>query len=140
MFTYATLLKLCLSCEDISTLYLGDMAFRSDAFQTFNSLCRMNYESIPLRWQPDLNDYCEHLVFEAHVGTDVGAHLNATLFDPDTGLQSFVTYASWIRVIAEVKADVHGKLSFPSLLAIVLHCHSLEILRLLGMPYFIAAL
>jgi hypothetical protein len=107
---------LSLCCENISTLYLGDMAFRSDAFQTFNSLCRMNYESIPLRWQPDLNDYCEHLVFEAHVGTDVGAHLNATLFDPDTGLQSFVTYASWIRVIAEVKANVHSKLSFPSLL------------------------
>jgi hypothetical protein len=83
---------LSLYCEDISKLYLSNMAFQSDAFQTFNSLCRLNCESIPLRWQPDLNNYCEHLVFEAHVGTDVGTHLKTTLFDPKTGLQSFVSY------------------------------------------------
>lgn len=41
------------------------------------------------------------------MGTDAGSHLNATLFDPETGVQSFVTYERWIGVIADVKAYVN---------------------------------
>lgn len=42
---------LSLCCEDISTLHLGEMAFHSTSFQTFNSLSLLNCKNIPLCWQ-----------------------------------------------------------------------------------------
>jgi hypothetical protein len=57
-------LKLC--CQDIHESYIGpSTAFRSDAFILFNSIYDLNHGHIKLRWQPDLNDGVEHLVFEA---------------------------------------------------------------------------
>ena len=53
-----------------------------------------------------MNDCVEHLVFEAHLSTSVGSHLNATCIDYVTYLRSFVTRELFNRTISEVKVEV----------------------------------
>jgi hypothetical protein len=50
----------------------------------------------------------EHLVFEAHLSTSAGSHLNATCVDHVTHLKSFVTRELFDRTISEVKVEVAG--------------------------------
>ncbi len=82
-------LSLCIS--DVNDLYCTNNAFISDAFSCFKKICDLSHESIRLRWHPDVNDCVEHLVFEAHLSTSAGSHLNATCVDHITHLRSFVT-------------------------------------------------
>ena len=53
-----------------------------------------------------MNDCVEHLVFEAHLSTSIGSHLNATCIDHVTHLRSFVTKKLFDRTILEVKVRV----------------------------------
>jgi hypothetical protein len=53
-----------------------------------------------------VNDCVEHLVFEAHLSTSAGSHLNATCVDHITHLRSFVTRELFDRMISEVKVEV----------------------------------
>jgi hypothetical protein len=55
-----------------------------------------------------VNDCVEHLVFEAHLSTSAGSHLNATCIDHVTHLRSFVTKELFDRTISEVKVEVAG--------------------------------
>jgi hypothetical protein len=101
-------LKLCF--QDIHHSYKGpSTAFRSDAFTLFNSICNLNHGHIKLRWQPDLNNGVEHLVFEAQQETSAGSHLNATCFNPETNVQGFVTRDLWEGLKERVKRDVESK-------------------------------
>ena len=96
--------------EDIHDSYKGPFtAFRSDAFTLFNSICDLSHGHIKLRWQPDLNNDVEHLVFEAHQETSAGSHLNATYFNPETNEQGFVTQDLWEGLKERVKQDVESK-------------------------------
>ena len=52
-------------------LYYYEKAFGYDAFACFIFICELSYESIRLRWHPDVNDCVERLVFEAHLSTSV---------------------------------------------------------------------
>ena len=81
-------LSLCIS--DVNDLYCTNNAFISDAFSCFKKICDLSHESIRLRWHPYVNDCVEHLVFEAHLSTSAGFHLNATYVDHVTHLRSFV--------------------------------------------------
>jgi hypothetical protein len=87
------------------------MSFRNEAFSNFNNLCNPTSENVKMRWQPDLNDYEEHLVYEAHLGTKAGAHLNATCIYPNMGLPVLVTPDLFEVMVAEVKAEVKGMLA-----------------------------
>jgi hypothetical protein len=101
-------LKLCF--QDIHHSYKGpSTAFRSDAFTLFNSICNLNHGHIKLRWQPDLNNGVEHLIFEAQQETSAGSHLNATCFNPETNVQGFVTQDLWEGLKERVKRDVESK-------------------------------
>ena len=75
----------------MNDLYCTKNAFVSYAFLYFKIICDLSHESIRLRWHPDVNDCVEHLVFEAHLSTSVGYHLNATCIHHVTHLRSFVT-------------------------------------------------
>jgi hypothetical protein len=98
-------LKLCY--QDIHEAYTNpDSAFRSYAFMVFKSICDLNHNHIRLRWQPDLNNRVEHLVFEAQQETSTGSHLNAMCIDPDTHIEGFVTHELWEAVTSTVKQDV----------------------------------
>jgi hypothetical protein len=61
-----------------------------------------------LRWHPDVNDCVEHLVFEAHLSTSAGSHLNATCIDPQTSMRTFITKELFDITISGVKAEVTG--------------------------------
>jgi hypothetical protein len=73
------------------------------------SISDLNHDHIKLRWQPDLNNDMEHLVFSAHHDTTDGSHLNATSFDPTTRKHGFVTRELWEVVKTIVKQNVEGK-------------------------------
>ena len=103
-------LKLCY--QDIHDSYSNPaIAFRSDAFSIFNSICDLNHSQTKLRWQPDLNNGKEHLVFEAHQGTAAGSHLNATCFNPATNTTGFITRDLWEMVKFVVKEECQCKCS-----------------------------
>jgi hypothetical protein len=103
-------LKLCY--QDIHDAYRDPAtAFRSDSIVIFKSICDLENEHLRLRWQPDLNNGVEHLVFDAHHETFAGSHLNATCVNPDTNKPGFVTRHLWESVKADVKKDVEGKYS-----------------------------
>jgi hypothetical protein len=72
-------------------------------------MCDQNHDHIKLRWQPDLNDGVEHLVFEAHLETSVGLHLNAMCYDPSTKSYGFVTRELWEEMKGIVKQECQGK-------------------------------
>jgi hypothetical protein len=82
-------LSLCIS--NVNEMYCTSNAFISDAFSCFKKICDLLHENIRLRWHPDVNNCVEHLVFEAHLSTSAGSHLNATCVDHVTHLRSFVT-------------------------------------------------
>ena len=103
---FTRVLNLCISY--VNDLYCTNNAFISDAFSCFKKICDLSHESIRLRWHPDVNDCVEHLVFEAHLSTSVGSHLNATCVDHVTHLRTFVTRELFDRTIAEVKVEVAG--------------------------------
>jgi hypothetical protein len=101
-------LKLCY--QDIHDSYRSaTSAFRSDAFSVFNSICELEHDHIRLRWQPNLNNGVEHLVFEAHQETVAGSHLNATCFNPSTKTHGFVTRDLWESVKSTVKQESQCK-------------------------------
>ena len=100
----ARILSLCISY--VNKLYCINNAFISYAFSCFKKICDLSHESILLRWHPNMNDCVEHLVFEAHLSTSVGSHLNATCIDYVTYLRSFVTRELFNRTISEVKVEV----------------------------------
>ena len=82
-------LSFCISY--VNDLYCTKNAFISNAFSCLKKICDLSHESIRLRWHPYVNDCVEHLVFEAHLSTSAGSHLNATCIDHVTHLRSFVT-------------------------------------------------
>ncbi len=99
-------LNLCI--QDVHDLYCSEKAFTSDAFACFIRISELSHDSIRLRWHPDVNDCVEHLVFEAHLSTSAGSHLNATCIDPQTSMKTFVTKELFDITISGVKADVTG--------------------------------
>jgi len=96
----------------VNDLYCTNNAFISDAFSCFKNICNLSHESIRLRWHPDVNDCVEHLVFEAHLSTSAGSHLNATCIDHITHLKSFVTRELFDITISDVKVEVAGMCLF----------------------------
>ena len=102
-------LNLCI--QDVHDLYCSPNAFVSDAFSCFKRICELSHESIRMRWHPDVNDCVEHLVFEAHLSTSAGSHLNATCINPVTHMRTFVTQELFNMAIAEVKVEVAGMYS-----------------------------
>ena len=100
----ARILSLCISY--VNKLYCINNAFISYAFSCFKKICDLSHENILLRWHPNMNDCVEHLVFEAHLSTLVGSHLNATCIDYVTYLRSFVTRELFNKTISEVKVEV----------------------------------
>jgi hypothetical protein len=101
-------LNLC--SQDIHDAYKNpSTTFRSDAFDIFTSISNLNHDHIKLRWQPDLNNNVEHLVFTTHHDTTAGSHLNTTCFDPTTRKHRFVTRELWEVVKTTVKQNVEGK-------------------------------
>ena len=54
-------LSICIS--DVNDLYCTNDAFISDAFSYFKNICDLLHKNIRLRWQQDVNDCDEHLVF-----------------------------------------------------------------------------
>ena len=113
-------LSLCIS--DVNDLYCTNNAFISDAFSCFKKICDLSHESIRLRWHPDVNDCVEHLVFEAHLSTSAGSHLNATCVDHVTHLRTFVTRELFDRTISEVKLEVAGMCLFLVLFVCLCFC------------------
>jgi hypothetical protein len=103
-------LSLCIS--DVNDLYCTNNAFISDAFSCFKKVCDLSHESIRLRWHPDVNYCVEHLVFEAHLSTSTGSHLNTIYVDHVTHLRSFVTRELFDRTVSEVKVEVAGMCLF----------------------------
>ena len=61
MCDFTRALSLCIS--DVNDLYCTNNAFISYAFLFFKKICDLSFESIRLRWHPDVNDCVEHLVF-----------------------------------------------------------------------------
>jgi hypothetical protein len=100
---------LSLCCADLHDLYLGDLAWKSSEFSTFISICEISSETYKLWWQEDLNDGEEYLVFEAHLGTRAGAHLNAYCRDGKSGVPVLVTRHLFQQVVAAVKSEVVGE-------------------------------
>jgi hypothetical protein len=85
-------------------------------------MCDQNHDHIKLRWQPDLNDGVEHLVFEAHLETSVGLHLNAMCYDPSTKSYGFVTPELWEEVKCTVKQECQSKF-FQTILSLFFCCY-----------------
>jgi hypothetical protein len=104
VYDFTRALSLCIS--DVNEMYCISNAFISNAFSCFKNICDLSHENIRLRWHPDVNNCVEHLVFEAHLSTSVGSHLNATCVDHVTHLRSFVTRELFDRTISEVKVEV----------------------------------
>ena len=99
-------LNLCI--QDMHGLYCLKKAFGCDAFACFVQICELSYESIRLRWHPDVNDCVEHLVFEGRLSTSVGSHLSAICIDPQTSMRTFVSKESFVIIVSKVKAKVIG--------------------------------
>ena len=76
-----------------------------------------------------MNDCVEHLVFEAHLSTSVGSHLNATCIDHVTHLRSFVTRELFDRIISELKVEIAGMCLFFSFVCLFIFLHLLIVLR-----------
>ena len=73
-----------------------------------------------------MNDCVEHLVFEAHLSTSAGSHLNVTCVDHVTHLRSFMTRELFDRTISEVKVKVAGMCLFVyAMKAMDTHIHPL---------------
>ena len=113
-------LSLCIS--DVNDLYCTNNAFISYPFSWFKKICNLLHESICLRWHLDGNDCVEHLVYEAHLSTLVGSHLNATCVDHVTHLRSFVTREVFDRTVLEVKVEIAGMCLFLVLFVCLCFC------------------
>lgn len=62
----------------------------SYAFSCFKRIYELSHEGICMRWHPNVNDCVEYLIFEAHMSTSAGLHLNATCIDPITHMRKFL--------------------------------------------------
>ena len=89
----------------VNDLYCTKIAFISYAFSCFKKICDLSHENIRLRWHPNVNDCVEYLIFEAHLSTSTGSHLNATCLNHVTHLKNFVTRELFDRTISEVKVE-----------------------------------
>jgi hypothetical protein len=49
--------------RDIYDLYWPKMAFRNEVFPDINSLYNLTRKNMKMWWQPNLNDYEEHLIY-----------------------------------------------------------------------------
>jgi hypothetical protein len=59
------------------------------------------------------NDCVEHLIFEAHLSTSAGSHLNATCKDHVTHMRSFVTKELFNHGTTKMKGELADMLLIP---------------------------
>ena len=70
------------------------------------SIYVMTHDSTKLRWQLDMNEGDDILVFEGHLQTTVEAHIDATIWAHKGCSSVYVIPSMWKLVKLRVKEDV----------------------------------